>query len=144
MKIACTLFRMYFLLSKNAQIASIVSDYELEKSLCQMEHDYSAQNRYECDYLFEGNSANYVSFAESTFVGSGDTISLYDAQNNLLGRYTGDSLAGKKIRIKSSKLKVVLDSDNDGVQGWGFGVSKIQSIPYYILRMPFDFVEKNN
>jgi len=123
-----------------AQIASLVSDFELEKSQCQIIHDYAAQSHYECEYLFDGNSANYVTFAESTFVGTGDTISLYDASESLLGKYVADSLAGKKLKVKSTKLKVVLDSDNDGVQGWGFGVSKIESIPYSILKMPFEFV----
>ena len=126
--------------TETAQIASLVSDFELEKSQCQIIHDYAAQSHYECEYLFDGNSANYVTFAESTFVGTGDTISLYDASESLLGKYVADSLAGKKLKIKSTKLKVVLDSDNDGVQGWGFGVSKIESIPYSILKMPFEFV----
>ena len=126
--------------AKDAQVASIVADFELNNSQCQIIHDYAAQSRYECEYLFDGNSANYVTFAESTFVGTGDTISLYDASESLLGKYVADSLAGKKLKIKSTKLKVVLDSDNDGVQGWGFGVSKIESIPYSILKMPFEFV----
>ncbi|MDD5943321.1 S8 family serine peptidase [Fibrobacter sp.] len=126
--------------TETAQIASLVSDFELEKSQCQIIHDYAAQSHYECEYLFDGNSANYVTFAESTFVGTGDTISLYDASESLLGKYVADSLAGKKLKVKSTKLKVVLDSDNDGVQGWGFGVSKIESIPYSILKMPFEFV----
>ena len=125
--------------TETAQIASLVSDFELEKSQCQIIHDYAAQSHYECEYLFDGNSANYVTFAESTFVGTGDTISLYDASESLLGKYVADSLAGKKLKVKSTKLKVVLDSDNDGVQGWGFGVTQIQSIPYSILKMPFEF-----
>lgn len=126
--------------TETSQIASLVSDFELEKSQCQIIHDYAAQSHYECEYLFDGNSANYVTFAESTFVGTGDTISLYDASESLLGKYVADSLAGKKLKVKSTKLKVVLDSDNDGIQGWGFGVSKIESIPYSILKMPFEFV----
>ena len=125
--------------TETAQIASLVSDFELKKSQCQTEHNYLPQSRYECEYLFDGNSANYVTFAESTFVGTGDTISLYDASESLLGKYVADSLAGKKLKVKSTKLKVVLDSDNDGIQGWGFGVTQIQSIPYSILKMPFEF-----
>ena len=125
--------------TETAQIASLVSDFELKKSQCQTEHNYLPQSHYECEYLFDGNSANYVTFAESTFVGTGDTISLYDASESLLGKYVADSLAGKKLKVKSTKLKVVLDSDNDGIQGWGFGVTQIQSIPYPILKMPFEF-----
>ena len=125
--------------TETAQIASLVSDFELKKSQCQTEHNYLPQSRYVCEYPFDGNSANYVTFAESTFVGTGDTISLYDASESLLGKYVADSLAGKKLKVKSTKLKVVLDSDNDGILGWGFGVTQIQSIPYSILKMPFEF-----
>lgn len=126
----------------DAQVASIVSDFELKQSQCQIMHGYSAQSRYVCDYPFEKQNANYITFAESTFVGSGDTISLYDDKNGLLGKYTGNSLAGQKFRVKATRFKVVLDSDNDGVQGWGFGVSKIESIPFAILNMPLQFTNR--
>jgi subtilisin family serine protease len=125
--------------SKNAQVASIVADYELKTSKCEVIHDYSAQSSYTCVYSFDKDSYNYVVFSDSTFVGTGDTISLYDAQNSLLGKYTGASLSGKKVKVNSTKLKVVLESDKDGVQGWGFGVSKIGSVPYAALKMPFEF-----
>ena len=125
--------------SRTAQVASIVADYELKTSKCEVVHNYSAQSSYTCVYSFDKDSYNYVVFSDSTFVGTGDTISLYDAQNSLLGKYTGASLSGKKIKVNSSKLKVVLESDKDGVQGWGFGVSKIGSVPYSALKMPFEF-----
>jgi len=51
-------------------------------------------------------------------------------------------LAGKRIKTKTKKIKVVLDSDNDGIQGWGFGVSKIEKTPFSILNMLFEATKK--
>lgn len=92
-----------------------------------------------CEYPLGKNLANFVTFDSRTFLASGDTVRLYDDANKLLGKYTGAMLAGKRLRINSMKLKVVLESDNDGKQGWGYEISRIESIPYSILKMPFEF-----
>lgn len=92
-----------------------------------------------CEYPLGKNLANFVTFDGRTFLASGDTVRLYDDADKLLGKYTGATLAGKKFRINSTKLKVVLESDNDGKQGWGYEISRIESIPYSILKMPFEF-----
>lgn len=125
--------------SGNAQIASIVADEELLQAKCQVMHDYAAQSEYTCEYPLGKNLANFVTFDSRTFLASGDTVRLYDDANKLLGKYTGATLAGKKLRINSTKLRVVLESDNDGKQGWGYEISRIESIPYSILKMPFEF-----
>ena len=83
-----------------------------------------------------------MTFDPRTFAGSGDYIYLYDAADRLLGTYTGSELAGRRIRVKSKKLKVVLDSDNDGMQGWGFGVKRIERTPVSILPMLFEAAKK--
>ena len=125
--------------SGNAQIASIVADEELLQAKCQVMHDYAVQSEYTCEYPLGKNLANFVTFDSRTFLASGDTVRLYDDADKLLGKYTGATLAGKKFRINSTKLKVVLESDNDGKQGWGYEISRIESIPYSILKMPFEF-----
>jgi hypothetical protein len=106
-----------------------VSDFTLYESPCQIAHPYAPQNRLECEYALGNNLENFVTFGEKTFVGSGDTISLYNSRSELLGTFTGRELAGKRIRVKTSKIKVILDSDNDGVQGYGFEISRIERIP---------------
>lgn len=128
----------------NAQVASIVNDFALYESSCQIVHPYAPQSHLECEYGLGSNLENFVTFGEKTFVGSGDSIALYNADNELLGIYTGSALAGKRLRVKSSKIKVVLDSDNDGVQGYGFEISRIERIPIPFLPLLFQSTQKKN
>lgn len=125
----------------DGQIASIVSDGELLKSFCSVGHGYAPQTSYSCYYDLGKNLANYVTFDVNTFVGSGDDIKLFDEENRLLGTFAGNQLSGKRIKVYGERLKVVLESDNDGFEGWGFGITDIRSIPYSILKMPFEFVD---
>ena len=128
----------------NARVATIVNDFALYESSCQIVHPYAPQSRLECEYALGSNLENFVTFGEKTFVGSGDSIALYNADNELLGIYTGNALAGKRIRVKSSKIKVILDSDNDGVQGYGFEISRIERIPNPFLPLLFQSTQKKN
>jgi hypothetical protein len=121
-----------------------VSDFTLYESSCQIAHPYAPQNRLECEYALGNNLENFVTFGEKTFVGSGDTISLYNSRNELLGTFTGRELAGKRIRVKTSKIKVILDSDNDGVQGYGFEISRIERNPNPFLPLLFRATQKKN
>ena len=73
-----------------------------------------------------------------------DSDDFFNADNELLGIYTGNALAGKRIRVKSSKIKVILDSDNDGVQGYGFEISRIERIPNPFLPQLFQSTQKKN
>ncbi|WP_295070818.1 S8 family serine peptidase [uncultured Fibrobacter sp.] len=125
-----------------AQIASLVSDFPLMDSECQMMHPYNPQSTYTCEYNFGDNLENFITFDTRTFAGSGDYFYLYDGNGNSLGVFTGSALAGKRIKTKTKKIKVVLDSDNDGIQGWGFGVSKIEKTPFSILNMLFEATKK--
>lgn len=127
---------------KSAQIASLVSDFRLMDSECQMMHPYNPQSIYTCEYNFGDNLENFITFDTRTFVGTGDRISLSDENGNSLGDFTGSALAGKRIKTKTKQIKVELHSDNDGNQGWGFGVSKIEKTPFSILNMLFDATKK--
>lgn len=127
---------------ESAQIASLVSDSPLMESECQMMHPYNPQATYTCEYNFGDNLENFITFDTRTFAGSGDYIYLYDGNGNSLGVFTGSALAGKRIKTKTKKIKVELHSDNDGIQGWGFGVSKIEKTPFSILNMLFEATKK--
>lgn len=121
----------------NAQIASLVTDYSIYESNCEVLHPYMPQNNIECIYNLGDNLENYVTFSEESALGSGDIIYIYDAKDKLLGKYTGSSLAGKRMTLHTNKLKIVLDSDNDGVEGFGYRIKKIESLPYTILPILF-------
>lgn len=127
----------------DAQVATLVSDDTLgAEERCNVNHGYAAQSDYSCTYELGEQSISYVTFSDSTFVGAGDTIRLYDENNALLGAYTGFQLAGKRVKFRTRRFTVTLQSDNDNSQGWGFAVSKIMVIPYSALKMPFNILTK--
>ena len=51
----------------------------------------------------------------------------------MIGAYTGLELAGKKITVKTKTLKVVLESNDDDQQGWGYAINKVEHMPYDVL-----------
>lgn len=121
----------------NAQVATLVSDFSLKESnFCSVVHNYAPQTTYRCTYNFNKSSLNRITFDDRTFAAAGDTIKLFDADKTPLGTYVSNQLAGKTVKVKSDKLIVELDSD-DKYEGWGFGIQKIQSVPYSTLMMPF-------
>ena len=56
-----------------------------------------------------------------------------DENENIIGKYRWNQLAGKRLKINSAKLYVTLESDNDSNVGYGFSISKIEKIPYSML-----------
>ena len=129
--------------SQNAQVASLVSDLDLSKDdKCNADHGYAPQTDYSCTYELGKDKVYYVTFHDSTSLGDGDDIILTDANGNTIGTYVGTELAGKVVKVKSSKLTITLHSDNDNSQGWGFGVTRIRSINQSILKMPFEAIKK--
>lgn len=128
---------------QNAQVASLVSDEPLRAySGCNVVHNYAPQTDYSCTYELGNDVVYYVTFHDSTFVGEGDDITLFDANGNAIGVYVKNELAGKTVKVNSKRLKVSLHSNNDNSQGWGFAVSKIQTIPTAVLKMPFEAIKK--
>ena len=127
----------------NAQVATLVSDFALKESnFCSIVHDYAPQTTYRCSYVLGDDAISYVTFDERTLVGAGDDIQLFDENGTLLGTYFENQLAGKRLKFRSKLLTVVLHSDNDNSQGWGFGVTKIKVYPMSVLKMPFEFTKK--
>ena len=127
----------------NAQVATLVSDFALKESnFCSVVHDYAPQTTYRCSYTLGDDAISYVTFDERTLVGAGDDIQLFDENGTLLGTYVENQLAGKRLKFRSRLLTVVLHSDNDNSQGWGFGVTKIKVYPMAVLKMPFEFTKK--
>lgn len=64
---------------------------------------------------------------------SGDWIYLYDSFDRLIGAYTGSELSGKTVTVGTSSLKVVLESNDDNQQGWGYAIDKVEHMPYEVL-----------
>ena len=135
--------REYNNADSSAQVASLVSDLPLTTdSRCGIVHDYMPQTDYRCTYWLGENAVSYVTFDERTFVGAGDTIRLLDENGAVLGTYTENRLAGKRLKLGSRQLTVELHSDNDNSQGWGFAVTKIKTYPHSAMKMPFDVITR--
>lgn len=135
--------------SLDAQVATLVSDLPLKEgdksntiNNCKVTSGYAPQTDYSCTYKLGNDLVYYVSFHDSTSIGSGDDIVLTNAEGKIIGIYVGSELAGKTVMVKSSKLTVTLHSDNDNSQGWGFDITKIQPVNHAILKMPFEAVKK--
>ena len=41
------------------------------------------------------------------------------------------------VLVTTRILKIVLDSDNDNSQGWGYSISNIEHVPYGVLQVLF-------
>jgi subtilisin family serine protease len=114
-----------------AQVASIVSDFKLEEA-CMDIHPYLRNSASSCSYDLGDNLENYVTFDSRTDV-SNDLIFLYDGKDRLIGAYTGAQLSGKKVTVRTRMLKVVLESNDDNQQGWGYEISKIEHLPHAVI-----------
>ena len=138
-------------LDGKAQIASIVSDFELMDKMYNGEHPYQANAKMwniidlDKDYLEHADCLeHYVTFSSETSLGQGDHIYLYDEQDNLIGDYVGNSLANQRIVVKTRFLKLILFSNDDNNQGWGYSISKIEHVPYGVLQVLFPPYKKGD
>ena len=117
-----------------AQVASIVSDFKLEEPSCfNEEHPYLRNKGSSCVHELGDYLENYVTFDSRTYVAPGDWIYLYDASNRLIGTYTASELAGKTVTVGTNTLKVVLESNDDNLQGWGYAIENVEHLPYEVL-----------
>lgn len=67
-----------------------------------------------------------VTFSSDTSVESGwDYIYIYDANDVLIGKYTGNELASKQIVVLGDTVKIRLTSDSSGT-GFGFALSNVE------------------
>lgn len=120
-----------------AQIASIVSNLKLNEPTSNDNHPY-LPNIQTSEIIPLGDYLeHYITFGPETSLGEGDHIYLYDVWDHLIGDYTGNSLANQRINVKTRFLKIILDSDNDNSQGYGYSISKIEHVPYGVLQVLF-------
>lgn len=140
------------LLSMSAIFASAVDAYP------ESEHNYQNNYYNEWTYQYPENADGlFVTFSSDTFVESGsslsvsvnelvakenlqqpvmnslsqktgDFISIFDGNGNLIDVYQGRELSGKTLYIPTSSFKITLTTD-DSDTGYGFKITRISSEP---------------
>ncbi len=98
------------------------------KSDC-LESDHNYANNEDKTWILtkSGTQSVAVTFSRDTIVERGwDYIYIYDANDALIGKYTGNELAGKRILILGDTVKIRLTSDGSGT-GFGFALSKVET-----------------
>lgn len=92
-------------------------------------HPYSSNTNQTWTYTHpEPAQQLAVTFSWNTFVEwSGDFLDIYDAEDNIIGSYTGDELAGQTVIIPGNSFSIRLTS-NEFVEGYGFRIDGIESI----------------
>ena len=115
-------------------VKKTVSDFKLEEPTCfKDDHPYLRNLSSVCVHSLGDYLENYVTFDSRTYVAPGDWIYLYDGLNRLVGAYTGFELAGKTVTVGTNTLKIVLESNDDNQQGWGYAIDKVEHMPYEVL-----------
>ena len=122
-----------------AQLASVVSDLELVDMLYDdTKHPYAPNAKMgKFMDLGDGYLEHLVTFGPETSLGAGDHIYLYDGWNQLIGDFTGNSLANRQVPVSTRYLKIILDSDDDDSQGWGYSITNVEHVPYGVLQVLF-------
>ena len=46
-------------------------------------------------------------------------------------------MANQRILVHTRYLKIILDSDNDNSQGFGYSISKVEHLSYGVLQVIF-------
>ncbi len=97
-------------------------------TLPESDHNYgnNVDRTYSFDIGEEAENGIVVTFSEETSTESGyDFITILDADNNELGKYSGTELAGKSVYVPTSKVFIRLTSDRSS-DDWGFKVESIE------------------
>jgi len=125
-----------------SQWASIVADNALVGPVRSNSHPYAANQDSKYTYALGNNLFTEVSFSDSTCLGTGDTIKIFNGYGRLVGAYTGCDLQGQTVEVSGSTFTVELISNNDGVQGYGFAIAKIAGLTYPLLPLLWEATKK--
>ena len=105
--------------TNNAYIAATVEEM-------QSPHNYETSCSDYWQYTLEGAESIDVTFDERTCMEDGfDYLYVYDGNGELVGKFTGDELAGQTLTIPGDTVKIVMASDASGTE-WGFAVTRIE------------------
>ncbi|MCD8365699.1 MAG: InlB B-repeat-containing protein, partial [Clostridiales bacterium] len=95
-------------------------------AVIQSDNNYANSEDVTYTYTLDGAiNGIYVTFTEYTYTESGyDYILIYDEDDNLIGEYSGDELAGATVYVPTATVQVRLTSDSSA-NYWGFAVTDV-------------------
>ena len=126
----------------SSQWVSIVCDDTLGEPIRSNSHPYAANQDAKFTYSLGNSLVSQITFSDSTYLGTGDTIKIYDGSGKLVGVYTGNELAGKTIEIIGSTMTIELISDSTDNDYYGFAISSITGVPFSILPLMWEATKK--
>lgn len=108
------------------------SELEMPKYVLQSSYPYkdNAENLYY--YTYDGNEdIDYlrVTFAEETFFPTGDYAYIYYGDNQHMGPYRTDALAGQTVNVPGDNFKIAI-LGNYRYNGFGFAIESIEPKKY--------------
>ena len=115
-------------ISNSCKVTVSNNGYEVSKvSEFESSHPYS--NNCSDIWVYTVKGATYLDLvfdAKTNIEEDFDFLYIYDANGNLIGKYTGTSLAGETIRVPGDTAKIKLISDEAG-STWGFRVTEVKT-----------------
>lgn len=88
-------------------------------------HKYLNDDDETLSYTYNGDCHSIdVTFNQQTFTAENDYIYIYDANDRLIGTYTGDALAGKTVNIPGNTVKIRLVTDESG-SAYGYKTTSV-------------------
>lgn len=123
-----------------AQIASLVSDYELkdpvkEDGVVTPIVDVQAPQLID---LGDGSLEHYVFFGPETQIDEGDHIYLFDGLYRLIGDYTKDNpLANQRVVVSTRFLQIVPARGSTTSMGPKYSITGLINVPYGVLQVLF-------
>ena len=142
---SCALTSNFYPLTFNlisSQWVSIVCDDILGEPTRGNSHPYTDNLDAKFTYSLGNSLVSQVTFSDSTYLGTGDTIKVYDGTGKLVGVYTGDELQGKTLEIVGSTVTIELISDSTDNDYYGFAISNITGVPFSILPLMWEATKK--
>ncbi|MCD8211836.1 MAG: hypothetical protein LUC17_02295, partial [Oscillospiraceae bacterium] len=116
----------YFIVGHNYEdgVCTICGAEQLPES----EHNYPDSADETWTYTLDGaTNGVYVTFDEQTRTESGyDYIYIYDGEDNMIGQYSGTTLAGATIYVPTDTFTIQLTSDSN-TNYWGFAVTNVEA-----------------
>ena len=105
----------------------------IKEGLPESKHNYANNTDESYYYTAEGARSLVLSFSTNTFVENGfDYIYIYDGDENLLGTYSGSSLAGESVTVTGDTVRIRLISDAS-ISKYGFLLDAITVYSYLLL-----------